>query len=74
MDRPVISETSEQENPDQIPDLLHEAIGSWEEMAWLIEQYLPRLQSTEKWLRKAAGQKAEQKRGRRTAPKKTRKK
>jgi hypothetical protein len=69
-DRPVISENNEQENPELIPDLLHEAIENWEEMARLVEEYLPRLQQMENWLRKATNRKAKRKTVKKAKPKK----
>jgi hypothetical protein len=65
----VICDASEQESPEQIPELLDEAIETWETMESLIKEYLPRLRQMRAWLKKEAAQKLE-----RTSTKKAKRK
>ncbi|MCH7725986.1 MAG: hypothetical protein IH991_05825 [Planctomycetes bacterium] len=69
-DRPVIDQTNEQENPEQIPELLGEAIECWEEMEWLTKKYLPRLRQMRAWFKREAIQKAKRTTAKRAKPKK----
>ncbi len=69
-ERPVITMDSKQEFSERLPKQLEEAIESWEDMEWLIKEYLPRLRQMRAWFKKEAARKANQKKAKRAKPKK----